>query len=149
MQIHDSLAALEHCRAGFPIWGRLREAITASSSHAVGQMHSLGDAITFLRTPRRHRGDAFVAHRRYVEIVAAAGSPVLLEVAPIADLVVTTPYCDLSDRELLAGAGERVRLEPGQIAVLELQEAIRYPEEAAEAPTVLHVSVERFPAAAA
>ncbi|ATG53027.1 hypothetical protein CFK38_17015 [Brachybacterium vulturis] len=142
MQLFTDLAEFERVTAGKPRWARAAQAIRAAPARREGVMHSIGDSLTYLRTRRRHETGHFTGRRRYVEVIAAGEAPVRLEIAAKAELVGRTEYSDLSDREQLAGSGQELTLRPGEIVVVEIDEAVRYPEPAAEPCTVLHVSVE-------
>lgn len=156
MQIFTDLEQFERVTAGRPKWVRTAQAIRAATSHREGIMHSIGDSLTYLRTRRRHETDLFTGHRRYLEVVAAGDAPVHLEIAaksaltPSAqhsglqhsDLADSAGYSDLTDREHFDGAGQELVLQPGQIVVVEIDEAVRYRKPAAQPCTVLHVSVE-------
>lgn len=142
MEFFTDLAEFERVTAGGPKWVRAAQAIRVAPTHREGVMHSLGDSLTYLRTRRRHDSDLFTGHRRYLEVIAAGEAPVRLEIAAKTELTRRTEYSDLTDREHLAGTGQGLTLQPGQIVVVEIDEAVRYPEPAAEPCTVLHVSVE-------
>lgn len=142
MELFTDLAEFVRLTAGRPKWGRAAQAILAAPTRPTGVMHSIGDSLTYLRTRRRHDTDHFTGHRRYLEVIAAGGSPVPLEIAPKAELERCTAYSDLTDREHFAGGGRPLTLRPGQIAVIGIDEAVRWLEPAAEPSTVLHVSVE-------
>lgn len=155
MQIFTDLEQFERVTAGRPKWVRTAQAIRAAASHREGVMHSIGDSLTYLRTRRRHETDLFTGHRRYLEVIAAGEAPVHLEIAAKRDLSPSTDdsaqrndlpdssaYSDLTDREHFDGAGQELTLRPGQIVVVEIDEAVRYRKPATQPCTVLHVSVE-------
>lgn len=142
MEIFTDLGEFERVTAGRPKWVRAAQAIRAASSHREDVMHSIGDSLTYLRTRRRHDNDLFTGHRRYLEVIAAGEAPVHLEIAAKRDLSPGTDYSDLPDREHLTGNGHELVLQPGQIVVVEIDEAVRYLKPAAQPCTVLHVSVE-------
>lgn len=146
MQIFTDLEQFERVTAGRPKWVRAAQAIRAAGSHREGVMHSIGDSLTYLRTRRRHETDLFTGHRRYLEVIAAGEAPVHLEIAVKRDLSPGTDnsaqYSDLTDREHFTGTGQELTLQPDQIVVVEIDEAVRYRKTAAQPCTVLHVSVE-------
>ena len=142
MELFTDLAQFERFTAGRPKWVRAVQAIRAAPAHREDVMHSIGDSLTYLRTRRRHDTDHFTGHRRYLEVIAAGGVPMRIEVAPKQELTRQAAYSDLTDREHFTGTGEEHVLQPGQIAVIEIDEAVRYPTASAEPCTVLHVSVE-------
>lgn len=142
MELFTDLAQFERITADRPKWVRTAQAIRTAAAHREGVMHSIGDSLTYLRTRRRHDTDHFTGHRRYLEVIAAGDAPMRIEVAAKQDLDRQTDYSDLSDREHFTGTGQELTLQPGQIAVIGIDEAVRYPTPAAEPCTVLHVSVE-------
>lgn len=142
MEIFPDLDDFTRVTAGTTKWDRAAQAITQAPSHSEGVMHSIGDSLTYMRTRRRHGGELFVGHRRYLEVVAAGGAAVQLEIAASRDLTALGDYSDLTDREHFEGAGSVLRLEPGQLLVPGIDEALRYLGTADEPYTVLHVSVE-------
>lgn len=143
MELFTDLAEFERVTAGNPKWARAAQAIRAAPAHEEGVMHSIGDSLTYLRTRRRHdESGLFTGHRRYLEVIAAGEAPVRLEIAAKAQLTRRTEYRDLTDREHFAGTGRELVLLPGQLVVIEIDAAVRYPARAAEPFTVLHVSVE-------
>lgn len=142
MEIFSDLDDFMRVTAGTTKWVRAAQAIRAAPSHQEGVMHSIGDSLTYLRTRRRYGTDLFTGHRRYLEVVAAGSSPVELEIAASSDLSARDDYSDLTDREHFEGTGRAVRLDPGQILVTEIDEALRYIGTASGACTVVHVSVE-------
>lgn len=142
MELFTDLAQFERITADRTKWARTAQAIRAATAHAEGVMHSIGDSLTYLRTCRRHDVEHFTGHRRYLEVIAVGDAPVRIEVAAKQDLVRHSEYNDLTDREHFDGTGQEHILQPGQIAVIEIDEAVRYPEASADPFTVLHVSVE-------
>lgn len=142
MEIFSDLDDFTRVTAGPAKWSRTAQAIRTAPAHREGVMHSIGDSLTYVRTRRRHDTDLFTGHRRYLEVVAAGDSPVEIEIAPASELRPRGDYSDLTDREHFEGTGRPVRLEPGQILVAAIDEALRQPQAAATACTVLHVSVE-------
>lgn len=142
MEIFSDLDDFIRVTAGTTKWMRAAQAIRTAPSHREEVMHSIGDSLTYLRTRRRHRTELFVGHRRYLEVVAAGDSTVQLETAPSRELTAHHDYSDLTDREHFEGAGRSVRLEPGQILVTAIDEALRHVGTATDPYTVLHVSVE-------
>lgn len=142
MELFTDLDEFVRITADRPRWRRTAQAIRAAAGDHIGVMHSIGDSLTYLRTHRRYETELFTGHRRYLEVIAAGQSPVLLEVASKAELERSTEYSDLSDREHFIGTGHRLTLQPGQIVVIGINEAVRHLEPAAEPCTVLHVSVE-------
>lgn len=142
MEIFTDVDQFERLAASATKWVRTAQAIRTAPAHAPGAMHSIGDSLTYIRTRRRYDTDRFTAHRRYLEVVAAGDSPVDLEIAPTRDLRTCGDYRDLTDREHFSGSGPALRLEPGQILVTAIDEALRYVGTAADPCTVLHVSVE-------
>lgn len=142
MELFNDLAQFERITADRTRWARTAQAIRAAGDHREGVMYSIGDSLTYLRTRRRHATEHFTGHRRYLEVIAVGGAPVRIEVAPKRDLAHHSDYSDLTDREHFTGAGQEHVLQSGQIAVIEIDEAVRYPSVSAEPFTVLHVSVE-------
>lgn len=146
MEFFTDLEQFERVTAGRPKWARTAQAIRSAPSHREGVMHSIGDSLTSVRTRRRHETDQFTGHRRYLEVIAAGDAPVRLEIAAKSDLTPGSDsgadYSDLTDREHFTGTGQELILQPGQIVVVEIDEAVRYPDLAALPCTVLHVSVE-------
>ncbi|MGP5198644.1 hypothetical protein ACTXKN_05745 [Brachybacterium alimentarium] len=142
MEIFSDLDDFTRVTSGTTKWLRAAQAIRTAPSHREGAMHSIGDSLTYLRTRRRHETELFTGHRRYLEVIAAGETPVALEVAASRDLTARGDYSDLTDREHFEGVGRAVRLDPGQILVTEIGEALRYVGAASSAYTVVHVSVE-------
>ena len=64
-------------------------------------------------------------HRRYRSVILALEETVILEVAQKRDLEPRDDYSDLTDRETFRGDGTPIRLEPGNVLVLDIDEAIR------------------------
>lgn len=142
MEIFSGIDEFVRITAGITKWDRTAQAIQAAQSHPEGVMHSIGDSLTYVRTRRRHDTDLFTGHRRYVEVIAADSSPVQIEVAQKRTLTPRDDYSDLTDREHFEGGGEQIRLEPGQVLVTAIDEALRYPAPADAPCTVVHVTVE-------
>lgn len=122
-----------------PRWRRIAQAIDGAAGRPERVAFSIGDSVTGVILPTTAE-PTFVAHRRFREARIVLDGEALLEVAARHDLAVVEPYCDLSDRELLAtgdgaragavGAGAGVgatvlRLAPGEIVLLEADEAVR------------------------
>lgn len=142
MQIYDDVADLERVTGGHIRWRRAAQAIRRAPEIPEGAMHSIGDSLTYVRTRRRHDTALLTGHRRYVEVIAAGNSPVRLEIAAKSDLTSCADYSDLTDREHFHGEADALELAPGQIVVVEIDEAVRYPEEADSPAVVVHLSVE-------
>lgn len=142
MEIFSDLDDFTRVTSGTTKWLRAAQAIRTAPSHREGAMHSIGDSLTYLRTRRRHETELFTGHRRYLEVIVAGETPVALEVAASSDLTARGDYSDLTDREHFEGVGRAVRLDPGQILVTEIGEALRYVGAGSSAYTVVHVSVE-------
>lgn len=142
MELFSDLDDFTRVTAGTTKWVRAAQAIRTAPSHSESVMHSIGDSLTYVRTRRRHETDLFVGHRRYLEVVVADTSSVELEIAPSTELEAHGDYDDVTDREHFEGEGTLVRLEPGQLLVTEIDEALRHLGAASDPYTVLHVSVE-------
>lgn len=142
MEIFSDLDEFARITAGIAKWDRTSQAIQAAQFHPERVMHSIGDSLTYIRTTRRHETDLFTGHRRYVEVVAADASPVQIEIAQKHDLTPFGDYSDLTDREYFEGSGQDVRLEPGQVLITAIDEALRYPAPTDTPYTVVHVTVE-------
>lgn len=142
MELFTDLALFERITADRTRWVRTAQAIRTAPARREDIMHSIGDSLTYLRTRRRHDTEHFTGHRRYLEVIAVGDAPVRIEVAAKRDLARQSDYSDLTDREHFTGTGQEHVLQPGQIAVIEIDDAVRYPSVSAEPFTVLHVSVE-------
>jgi evolved beta-galactosidase subunit beta len=142
MELFTDLAQFERITAGRPKWVRTAQAIRTAPTHREGVMYSIGDSLTYLRTRRRHGTEHFTGHRRYLEVIAVGDASIRIEVAAKQNLVPCSDYSDLSDREHFTGIGQEHLLRPGQIAVIGIDDAIRYPSVSADPCIVLHVSVE-------
>lgn len=142
MEIFSDLDEFVRMTAGITKWDRTAQAIRNAANLPEGVMHSIGDSLTYVRTRRRHDTDLFTGHRRYVEVIAADASPVQIEIAPKQDLTACDDYSDLTDREHFEGSGRPLHLEPGQVLVTAIDEALRYPVPSDAPCTVVHVTVE-------
>src|SRR5699024_8361511 len=132
MELFTDLAQFERITADRPKWGRTAQAIRTAAAHREGVMHSIGDSLTYLRTRRRNDTDHFTGHRRYLEVIAAGEAPMRIECTATQDLDRQTDYSDISHREHLSGTGQQLTLQPGQIAVIGIDEADRSPTPATE-----------------
>ena len=106
-----------------------------------------GGKLTRRALPARHEAATadLVGHRRYHAVLAPLDGDLTVEVAPKAGLTCTRAYSDIDDRERFEGAGEKVVIPAGGVAVVEIDEAYRVVSDAADPRVVvLHVTVEGY-----
>lgn len=108
-------------------WSRAADALVALADMPNNQMRSIGDSLTYVRTDEVLAGSAFVGHRRYFTILRALDTAVTVQVAPRTELRTSVAYSDLSDTELFEPptSFQTVNLAPGQILILEIDQAYR------------------------
>ena len=125
MRKYDNIDDFDsRCPAGTS-WQRCSQALQQVCTLPPEEAHSIGDSLTYVRTKRpTPRPHVFVGRRRYRIVIMALEEPVNLSVAVKSDLDVAEPYSDLTDRELLIGNGECTQIEPGEILVLDIDEAM-------------------------
>jgi evolved beta-galactosidase subunit beta len=105
-------------------WRRVAEAVRRADRVPPEVTCSIGDSLTY-RVTTRPDCTELTGHRRYLEARCVLDGAAVIEVAPEADLQPTDTYSDLADRRHFAGSGERYRLDAGEIAVVEVGEAVR------------------------
>lgn len=105
-------------------WRRVTEAVRRADRVLPEVTYSIGDSVTY-RVTTAPDCPALTGHRRYLELRCVLDGTTVIEVAPESDLQPTDAYSDLTDRRHFAGSGEHCRLEAGEIAVVEVGEAVR------------------------
>lgn len=105
-------------------WRRVAEAVQRADRILPEVTCSIGDSLTY-RVTTRPDCTELTGHRRYLEVRCVLDGAAVIEVAPEADLRPTDTYSDLADRRHFAGSGERYRLDAGEIAVVDVGEAVR------------------------
>ncbi|WP_106507234.1 beta-galactosidase subunit beta [Brachybacterium timonense] len=107
-------------------WKRCEQALRCLPRIPLDVCRSLGDSLTYVRTATPFPSPShFTGHRRYRSVILALEETVILEVAQKRDLEPRDDYSDLTDRETFRGDGTPIRLEPGNVLVLDIDEAIR------------------------
>lgn len=105
---------------------------------------------------QNNHAPAFVASRRYLSVIYCEQGKILLEWAPINELRAITEYSDLSDRQYftrprLASNSEdggyvsglrTVALEPGNLVIFDITEAVRIDSSSEFTGVTLRVTVE-------
>lgn len=128
MIVHPDVDAFDRARPDAVTWERCAQALRLVPSAPEDVTRSIGDSLTYLRSGRPvPDAEVFTGHRRYHDVVLALSEPVRLEIAPVSDLTPYRAYSDLTDRETFTGRGETVDLLPGEVLVLSIAEALRFP----------------------
>ena len=150
MKILPDPEALVRGQGSATPWRRARRAIENLDRIAPGTAHSVGDSLTYWRGPSNdllaawRAGDGLIASRRYLNVLHAIDADLVVEVAPVAEARVLTPYDDLTDREVLsATAGvQAVTVPAGGVGVVGPDEAFRLVPGAGGRAAILRVTVE-------
>lgn len=126
-------------------WMRTGQALDLAPTLLQGVAYSIGDSLTYWwDRAAALTTDDYVGHRRYLSVLSPIDGDMTLMVAPKAQLAVTRPYSDLTDREWFSGRGETLTVPCGGVAVIDIDEAIRVGDNPDVAVTVLHVTVEGY-----
>ena len=131
-------------------WQRTRRAIESLGRVRPGVAHSVGDSLTYWRGTADgllaawRAGDGLVASRRYLNVLHAIDADLVVEVAPVAEARVLTPYDDLTDREVLSATSgvQAVTVPAGGVGVVGPDEAFRLVPGAGGRAAILRVTVE-------
>lgn len=142
MRKYSSIEVFEDQRPSGTSWERCSQALSQLPGLNEDAAHSIGDSLTYFRSARpAPRPEEFVGHRRYRFVLTAMKEPVSVEVAAKAELTNTESYSDLTDREHFTGQGQMVTLEPGEVLVMDIDEAVRFPQPC-PVVGVVHLTIE-------
>lgn len=83
------------------------------------------DSVVYIKN-KQNLNSNFVAGRKYSYAIECITGNVEIEFNQIENLTVLEAYDDLSDEEILDGKGTVINISSGEIAIFELDEAIKY-----------------------
>lgn len=142
MQLYSNLDEFERQLGNVKKWGRTLEAIQVSASVQPDVTYSVGDSLTW----RKHEGieseKYFTASRRYLRVFFCQAGELSVEYAPIENLDPVDDYSDLSDRQMMTGAGEIASLAEGNLVIFEVEEPCRVHSSSDFRGITLRVTVE-------
>lgn len=141
MRIYSNLEDFDERRPVGTSWRRCVQALRKMVHLAPDITHSLGDSLTYFRTdaPSPRPGE-FVGHRRYRLVVCALRDPIELRVARKDALECSVTYSDVTDQEHFCGTADTVRLAHGAIMVMDINEAVQFPQPCSVG--IVHLTVE-------
>lgn len=124
-------------------WNRCIEAIENISNIKDGVMYSIGDSLIYMIADGVARNtEHFEGNRRYFDVHYYLEGRETVEIAKKSDLELVQAYSDETDREYLAGNGEKIQLCAGQVAVFDNAKAYRFHGDNRVRKVVIKVTIE-------
>lgn len=146
MLVFETRATFDAQMKSVKKWMRTGQALDGIADRLHNVAYSIGDSLVYWwQTAAEVATPDFVGHRRYHTVLAPLDGSVTVEVAPKVQLACTRAYSDIDDRERFEGAGEKVEVPAGGVAIVEIDEAWRVVPGATDSKlAVLHVTVEGY-----